>query len=400
MIRQSPGPRDLNTAARLYYAPGDANPRERPHVPLLDKYIVKAILVPTAAAFVVVSFLVIANELKEQSERLIVQVLTAIDVVKLGAAFLPSLLPLILPITLFFGVLMGYGRLAERGEITAMRASGVAFYRLVAPAIVLGIAITLLTLLLQDRLQPRTMGYALNFFRNELPRRATVDRLSPGMMHTFGEYRVYFAGHGNGPTELRDVTVVRDEGGGRVTVFRAESGEVTQDEAGSSLLLRNCHSVAPKGYRGTLDVWTIHLPYAMARVNVPRSRIESTLVQLLDDERRLSHNTAESPTFSGEKELRETRHEIADRLSKPFAALLLACVGAPLAVESTRYRRGGRQRLLAAGLVPLVLYYLLHVVLNPNTLWSMRTNILMAWLPNVALLGLAIALMVRARRVH
>lgn len=369
-------------------------------MPLLDKYIVKAIIVPTAAAFLVVAFLVVANEIKEQSHRLIVQVLTAADIFKLGLAFLPSLLPLILPITLFFGVLMGYGRLAERGEITAMRASGVPFYRLIAPAILLGISVTLLTLALQDRLQPRTIAYALNFFRNELPRRATVEQLSPGEMHAFGEYRVYFAGHGDGPRQLRDITVVRDESGGRVIVFRAALADVSHDEAGSILLLKKGHSVSADGLRGDFEKWSVHLPHAMARVNVPRSRIESTLSQLIADERRLTRELSASPTFSGEKELRETRHEIADRISKPFAALLFACIGAPLAAESIRYRRGNRQRLLAVGLVPLMLYYLLHIVLDPNTLLPMRTNIVLAWFPNAVLLALAAALMMRVRRVH
>lgn len=399
MIRQLRRPRDLGAATRLYYARHNIF-RKGGRVPLLDKYIVKAILVPTVSAFVVVAFLVVANEIKEQSHRLIVQVLTAADIVKLGLAFLPSLLPLILPITLFFGVLMGYGRLAERGEITAMRASGVPFFRLVAPAMALGLIITLLTLALQDRLQPRTMGYALNFFRNELPRRATVDRLSPGTMHSFGEYRVYFAGHGPGPQELRDITIVQNESNGRVVVFRADVAEVTHNEAGSNLTLQEAYSVSPDGIRGEFEETTLHLPHAMARINVPRSRIESTLDQLIEDEQRLSDELAAAPTFTAEKELRETRHEIADRVSKPFAAFLFACVGAPMAAESIRYRRGNRQRLLAAGLVPLVLYYLLHVVLDPNTLLTMRTNILVAWLPNVALLALAAVLMIRVRRVH
>lgn len=369
-------------------------------VALLDKYILKAIGVPTAAAFVVVAFLVIANELKEQSHRLIVQVLTATDVLKLGLAFLPSLLPLILPITLFFGVLMGYGRLAERGEITAMRASGVPFFRMVAPAIVLGAAISLLTLVLQDSLQPRTMGYALNFFRNELPQRATIERLNPGEMHAFGDSRVYFGGHGDAPQELRDVTVVRDEGDGRVIVFRAETAEVTHDEAGSLLMLKNGYSFTSDGMRSSLDKWKLHLPHAMTRVNVPRSRIESTLAQLFDHEHELTRDIAATDTFSLERDLRDTRHEIVDRLSKPFAALFFACIGAPLAAETIRYRRGGRQRLLAAGLLILALYYLLHVVLAPTTLWSMRTHLLMAWVPNAALFLLAAALMLRTRRVH
>jgi lipopolysaccharide export LptBFGC system permease protein LptF len=369
-------------------------------VNLIDRYLTRAVLFPMTLAFAVVGFLVVANELKEQSHRFIVEVLTAWDVVVVGAAFLPSLLPMILPVTLFFGVLMGYGRLAERGEITAMRAAGVSLARLTAPAFVLGLVVTAGTMVLQDRLQPWTMAHVRDFFRIELPRRATLDTLSPGVMHPFGEWRVYFGERESRTHVLRDVTVVRHEEGRGAWVYQAESAEASRDETGPTLFLQRVHLVSPEGIRGTVDSQLLRLSHVVAGIDAPPARNESSLAQLIVAQRELSRRYTGTPSFSLQKELRETRHEIGDRLSMPFAALLLGCIGAPIAAESARFRRAGRRRLLAIGLVPVFFYYLSRVALDPSSLRPMGTVLMLAWAPNFALLALAVGVFVRAARVH
>lgn len=353
-----------------------------------------------ALAFVVVAFLVVANELKEQSHLFIAEVLTAWDIVIVGAALLPSLLPMIFPITLFFGVLMGYGRLAERGEITAMQAAGVSLARLTAPAFVLGLVATLGTVVLQDRLQPWTMAYVRDFFRVELPRRATLDTLTAGVMHSVGEYRIYFKARDPLTHRLSDVTVVRHVEGQGAYVYQAETAEVSRDESGPTLFLQRVHLVSPEGMRGAFDSQLLRLSQVTAGLDAPRARGEKSLAELIGGHRDLTRSYAASPSFSAQRELRETRHEIADRVSMPFAALLFGCIGAPIAAESVRFRRAGRQRLLALGLVPVFLYYVARISLDPHSLRPMSTVLMLAWAPNVALLALAVAVYVRAARLH
>ena len=129
-------------------------------------------------------------------------------------------------------------------------------------------------------------------------------------------------------------------------------------------------------------------------------RSESSLGQLIAAERELTQRHAATPSFTIQMDLRNTRAEIADRVSMPFAALLLGCVGAPLAAESARFRRAVRQRLLALGLIPVFLYYLSRIFLSVNSLLPMNTVLMMAWAPNLALLALAVVVFARAARVH
>ncbi len=367
---------------------------------LLDRYLTRAILVPTAAAFLVVSFIIVANEMKEQMSRLIVQFLTAKDVLILGGALLPSLLPMILPAAVFFGVLMGYGRLAERGEITAIRSAGVSLARIVTPAIAVGLVATLGTMVLQDTLLPRTMTYARKMLREELPKRATLDTISPGVMHPFGDWRVYFKDRNPAAHELREVVVVRQEPGQGAVVYHAESATASMDDSGATLLLGPGYWVSPDGIRASCESVLLHLPSPIPASGNAISLASSSLVQLSEEELSLSAELLRSKSLSIEKKLRRARSMIAERLSLPFAAVLFACVGAPMAAESARSRRGGRQRLLAAGLIPVFGYYFLHTALQSDSLKPLGETLLRAWIPNFLLATIAAALFVRATRVH
>ncbi len=368
---------------------------------LLDRYLTRAILAPTAVAFLVVSFIIVANELKEQMSSALIQFLTAKDIMVLGGALLPSLLPIILPAALFFGVLMGYGRLAEHGEITAMRAAGVSLSRVVAPAFCVGLAATLGTFAAQDLLLPRTMDYAKQMLRVELPRRATLDKISPGVMHPFADWSVYFKSRDPNARVLRDVVVVRQEPGQGAVVYHAESATASTDESGgATLLLGPGYWVSPDGMRASCESVLLHLPAAVSdRGNNP-TLAASTLSQLAATERKLSGDLSNSNSLSIQKGLRRTRSTLAERLSLPFGAVLFACMGAPLAVESVRYRRRGRHRLLATGLVPVFGYYFLHVALQSDSLLPLGTTLLLAWTPNLVLAAAAAALFARAVRVH
>jgi len=369
-------------------------------VTLLDRYLTRTIVVPAIAALLVVSFIFVANEMRQEMSQLIVQFATPMDLVRLGGALLPSLMPLILPSALFFGVLIGYGRLVERGELTAMRAAGVSLARMVAPAVVVGLLVSIGTIAIQDLLLPRTMQYARNLLRVELPKRATLNTISPGVMHPFGDWRVYFGSRDATAQELRDVVVVRQEPGEGAVVYHAESAKASTEATGATLRLGRGYWVSADGLRASCESTLLHLPTPERPSSGTVSSSVRTIAQLIEGERELTHELTQSKSISVEKKLRRMRSTLAERLSLPFGALLFGCVGAPLAIESSRYRRGGRQRLLATGLLVMLGYYLLHTALQANDLRPLSTTFLIAWIPNGALAVVAAVLLTRTARVH
>src|SRR5262245_17960674 len=64
----------------------------------------------------------------------------------------PASLPYTIPATLLLSVTVVYGRMAADNEITATKAAGINVLYLVVPAVMLGVALSILTLFLHDRI--------------------------------------------------------------------------------------------------------------------------------------------------------------------------------------------------------------------------------------------------------
>jgi lipopolysaccharide export system permease protein len=70
--------------------------------------------------------------------------------------YLPYILTLVLPVAMLLATMFGLGRLVGDNEITAMKASGVSLYRIVAPLYVLALFMGLVSILFAEEVVPKT----------------------------------------------------------------------------------------------------------------------------------------------------------------------------------------------------------------------------------------------------
>jgi lipopolysaccharide export system permease protein len=82
--------------------------------------------------------------------------LTLTQVLKAIPLFVPSTLPLTIPATTLFASCVVYGRLAHDNEVVALKAAGVHLYRIIAPAVLLGVLATVVTAALYHTIIPST----------------------------------------------------------------------------------------------------------------------------------------------------------------------------------------------------------------------------------------------------
>src|SRR5690554_4054959 len=68
---------------------------------------------------------------------------------------LPAIAVLTIPMATLLGTIMAYGRLSGDSEITALRASGISIYKLVVPALALGLLMTFLTIGVNEFIVPQ-----------------------------------------------------------------------------------------------------------------------------------------------------------------------------------------------------------------------------------------------------
>src|SRR5207253_6241849 len=98
----------------------------------------------------ITGILLMAGIIAEASQ----QGLGPMEILEIIPFLIPSTLPYTIPATTLFATCVVYGRLAADNEILALRAAGVNLMKVVTPALVLGTAMSVLTMGLYYRIIP------------------------------------------------------------------------------------------------------------------------------------------------------------------------------------------------------------------------------------------------------
>src|SRR5512144_2960282 len=116
-----------------------------PRPRLLDIYIAREMLAPTAIGLLVFTFVLLIDQIPRLLAVLVARSADLGTILRVFVNLLPSILAVTLPMAFLLGVLLAFGRMASDSEIVAVRAVGVSPSRLLVPVLMLAAAATLLT---------------------------------------------------------------------------------------------------------------------------------------------------------------------------------------------------------------------------------------------------------------
>lgn len=369
---------------------------------LLDRYVLRQVLAPCLLAVVLVAVLGVANELQERVKLLPVAQMTFGDVARMSLLFLPTLVSYVVPATYMFGILLAFGRFAQNDEIIAMKAAGIPLKRILLPVMVVGALLSGACFVIQDQVQPWAIGRIYHLIFNELPLRATLDALPPGVMHEFADWRVYLGERDPTTRALKDVVVLEPQEDGGAATYYAENARLTREDGRAWLEMTNVHFVPgrPAGQAERLPVGLL----GSARLAVPavrtmrhvRNHHEFGFGELFRTHEELTQQVAATGAEPSKRELRKLRQEMADRMTLPFACLAVCLVAAPL---GARAKRSGRSFTFAVGFTIILVYYLFLVLSETKSLHPLWMVVARAWVPNLAFVAAGIGLVWRVDRV-
>lgn len=121
---------------------------------IINRYILKEHLVPFVLSLVVLLFVLLANFLIKSIDKFLgkgLEIGLLIEFVLLNMAWI---LALAVPMAVLVATLMAFGRLSSDNEITALKASGTDFLKLLNPAILFGCLITILMIIFNNQFLP------------------------------------------------------------------------------------------------------------------------------------------------------------------------------------------------------------------------------------------------------
>ena len=106
---------------------------------ILDRYVIREVLVPFVIGLLVFTFMLIIPFLIDYAESFISKGVPVLVVLRVMATLLPGALALTIPMSLLLGLLVAFGRLSADREFVAMQACGVSRLRLLRPVGVLSV---------------------------------------------------------------------------------------------------------------------------------------------------------------------------------------------------------------------------------------------------------------------
>ncbi len=132
-------------------------------IKILDRYIVRELLDPFL--FGLGSFTAILSAsmvLFELVRAVVIHGMPLIVALQIFVLRLPSIMVYIFPMATLLAALLGFSRLSHDSEIVALKGSGISFYRIMVPVIVMGFVISLITLSFYEVVVPQANMAAKN----------------------------------------------------------------------------------------------------------------------------------------------------------------------------------------------------------------------------------------------
>ncbi|HEY1306400.1 MAG TPA: LPS export ABC transporter permease LptF, partial [Vicinamibacterales bacterium] len=112
---------------------------------ILDRYVIRQILMPFGLGLLVFTFLIIIPELMKYAEDYISKGAPTVLVLRLVVALVPMALGVTIPMSLLLGLLVTFGRLSADREFVALQACGVSPLRLMRPVGLMSMACAAIT---------------------------------------------------------------------------------------------------------------------------------------------------------------------------------------------------------------------------------------------------------------
>jgi lipopolysaccharide export LptBFGC system permease protein LptF len=375
---------------------------------ILSRYIVRRYLVWLALALTALVAIFLVVDLTDRLNEFLDRAFEGRAILSYYAFYVPYVVILTLPMASLLACLFAVGDLSRHGELTAMKAAGLSLGRILAPLVGTAFGLSLIALLVADRAVPGANRQRAEIERGgalEVPpfsvRENLVLRDAGGRVLSVGRYEV---GAKVGYTVSLDRYEQVQSPESRVESPESDPGPWTLDSR-----LRSRITAATMRWDGEGWEWRD----GVLREFDGDREVATPFVSLRPDGLTLRPEDLERPDRKPEEmshaELRRTidrrrlggapvqKEEVELRLKVafPFAALVMALFGAPLAASLRRTGRG-----TAFGLCLLLSFIYYGSIKGCQALgWNgILLPAVAAWLPNGAFAGVGVGVFLRAHK--
>lgn len=310
---------------------------------------------------------------------------------------LPQIVITVVPMAMLLGVLLALQRLSGESEITALQAGGVGLARAVAPFLIVGFAVSVVALALQENVVPYANDSA-TYLREQ-----AIKHVGPfgGGNHTVttsipggGRQVTFFSGYDPASQSLLEVTVIKYDAANhpQLIVF---AHRAKYEIPNWSFTDAREYSFSANGD----DVNVQRVPVQYVDVGEKPNQIQQTITNKNREE--MSRSELRDVISSGQLSPQETRAfqtSYEEKLARPFASFVFTLIAVPFGL---RPPRGGGGIGLGFGLAVAIVfvYFVIASVVSAITTslpGGYAVSAVGAWTPNALFTGIGAYMLRRA----
>lgn len=337
-------------------------------------------------------FIMLTFQAIRLSEFVIVHQVGMKDVARLSGYLMLSFVPIAVPISFLFSVLMGISRAHSEGEVVALQASGVSLFQLFLPLSLFSVVVTAFTLYASLISVPKG-NRKFELLIEKLGNERVISALKPGVFHE-GFFGLVLFAEKIIPVknELQKVFIYDEREESNPLVITAQAGLLRDNLAQNRLTLRLTQGsilVDKKKSTGAqdkidFDVYDINLELGERGGSWREYSPPSFNFQQLKT--RLKETVPDPPMH------RKLLVELHRRFSLSFACVVFGLLGFVIGIRS---QRGVRSTAIVLCLFVGLVYWLAYVGSNALALSGWVLPWIGVWAPNFLFGGLGIWVFLR-----
>lgn len=308
---------------------------------IIWRYLTKEVYGTLLATTAIVLVILISNQFIHYLDQAAAGNLPLKTVMQLMSLQVPLLLGLLLPLGLFLGILLAYGRLYADSEMLVMFACGVSKQQLLAVTLLISALIGLLVAFLMMWLEPKMTGIKRHVLQ-QAASSSPLERIYPDQFMSLknGEIIVYVKEIGETRRSVGNVFIAEHDQSNNWNVIMANAAEERDNADGRYIVFKE-----GKRYTGTpgkRDYQVVDFNEYGVRLDVPvftpPAKADSMSMAELW---RMRHQD------------REYAAELQWRISLPLSVLVLGLIALPLSQVKPRHGR-------YAQFIPAVIIYIIY----------------------------------------
>jgi lipopolysaccharide export system permease protein len=363
---------------------------------LLDRYVIAALIPPFLFGVGIFSTIGIAVgvvfDLVSQLSEVQIPMEVLLQLLLLQA---PYFIGFAFPMAMLLASLLAFSRLSADSEVVAMRSVGVSIYRLLLPAMVFGMLVSLLTFTFNEAMVPQARYQAAQLLDQTLRQEQSNLQAKNLFYPEYGPdqeiKRLFYARQFDGQ-RLMGLTILDLSQKDLEQVSTAESATWSPGISTWKFVNGTLYLVSADGsYRSVLQ-------FNEQEIKIPRDALKN---------RRTERNESQMTLAEARQHLQQLRQggdmidirklelEIQRRYAIPFQGLTMSLIGAAMALRPQRNRSA---RGFGISIVVIFSYYLLAFITNALGTSGALTPVLSAWSPGLLGLAIAFGLILRANR--